>query len=371
MKHTSALRIAGLLLGAALTLSLAGRARADADATPYVDQWAVCGPFDNTDAKGFDAVYGPEKDMAKGIDVAAQYDCVEGKASWQLGKAADGVLDFLPLFPNHTENVCAYAYCLVKAPKDMTVNLSIGSDDGAKAFLNGKQVYAHAEDRGLTKDEDTADLALKAGDNNLLVKVVQVGGAWALAVRLTKKTDPVDQITFSVGPAAGLITPFVTDWLVVGPWDYNDDNDFDKVLDPEKKLDLDASYDVGGAKAKWTPAKVGDNGALNFVDIFPDKHENTACFTYVTITAPKAVSCKMLLGSDDGVKAWLNGDLVDSQHVARGLTVDQDAVDVKLKAGENKLLVKVLQIGGDWALCVRFAKTSDSLEGVTFSIPKK
>jgi hypothetical protein len=204
MSDSRVLRWAGLLLGGALLLSAAGRARADADATPYVDTWAVCGPFDNANAVGFDAVYGPEKDMAKGIDPDAKYDGLGGKVGWVKAKTADDTLDFLPLFPNNQENAAAYAYVLVKSPKDMTCNLSIGSDDGAKAFLNGKQVYAHAEDRGLTKDEDTADLMLKAGDNNLLVKVVQVGGAWSLCVRLTKKADAVDGITFSLGAAAGL-----------------------------------------------------------------------------------------------------------------------------------------------------------------------
>ena len=204
MSQTRMSRWAGLMLCGALLLSVAGRARADANATPYIDQYAVCGPFDNANAVGLDTAYGPEKDMAKGLDPAAKYDGIGGKVGWQKAKTADDTLDFVPMYPDHNENVCAYAYALIKAPKDMTVNLSIGSDDGAKAFLNGKQVYVHPEDRGLTKDEDTCDLALKAGDNHLLVKVLQIGGGWSLCVRLTKKADAVDGITFSLGAAADL-----------------------------------------------------------------------------------------------------------------------------------------------------------------------
>jgi hypothetical protein len=362
----------GVWLAAGLMLGLAGRARADADATDYVSQWAVCGPFDNPNGDGAaDVAYGPEKDMAKGIDVNAKYDAIEGKASWTMSGTADGVLNFLPLFPGHTENVVAYAYVLVKSPKDMAAKLSVGSDDGVKVFLNGVEVHKNILARGLTKDEDSVDVKLKAGDNHLLCKVLQIGGDWGLALRITKATEPVDGLTFSIGAAAGLNTPFVDKWLCVGPFDDADDGAFDKAYAPETKLDFAAELDGKDGKCKWKEAKIGDNGALNFLDVFQGgTTENVLCYAYVTLNAPQAMNVRMLLGSDDGVKVFLNGKQVHANQAMRALTIDQDTVDLKLNAGENPLLVKVTQGGGDWALAVRFTRTTDSLEGLKFELPK-
>ena len=60
-----------------------------------------------------------------------------------------------------------------------------------------------------------------------------------------------------------------------------------------------------------------------------------------------------MLGSDDGVKAWLNGNLVHGNNVDRGLVVDQDMALVGLKKGTNELLLKVTQGGGGWAVAAR------------------
>ncbi len=59
------------------------------------------------------------------------------------------------------------------------------------------------------------------------------------------------------------------------------------------------------------------------------------------------------MGSDDGVKAWLNGAVVLSNNVDRGLVVDQDIAPIHLKAGPNELLLKITQGGGGWAACAR------------------
>ncbi|HYE07149.1 MAG TPA: SGNH/GDSL hydrolase family protein [Planctomycetota bacterium] len=85
---------------------------------------------------------------------------------------------------------------------------------------------------------------------------------------------------------------------------------------------------------------------------------NQQCFAYacVEIESPAAQRVELLVGSDDGVAAWLNGDRVLAKLDAmRGVAPDQERVPVRLKAGANRLLLKITQHAGNWGFCVRFA----------------
>ena len=61
----------------------------------------------------------------------------------------------------------------------------------------------------------------------------------------------------------------------------------------------------------------------------------------ITLNAPRKQETTMLVGSSDGVKVWLNGELVHYNVVFRGVEDYQDAFPVTLKQGANVLLVAV------------------------------
>ena len=61
----------------------------------------------------------------------------------------------------------------------------------------------------------------------------------------------------------------------------------------------------------------------------------------VTLNSPREQNTTMLVGSDDAVKVWLNGELVHYNPVLRGADDYQDAFAVTLKQGANVLLVAV------------------------------
>lgn len=58
-------------------------------------------------------------------------------------------------------------------------------------------------------------------------------------------------------------------------------------------------------------------------------------------------------GSDDGMKVWVNGELVSSIHLIRAMRVDEDLVPIKLLNGKNIIVVKVVQGVGGWRFAVR------------------
>jgi len=61
------------------------------------------------------------------------------------------------------------------------------------------------------------------------------------------------------------------------------------------------------------------------------------------------------VGSDDGIKIWLNQELVHSIDAERLVKADEDRIEVNLKEGWNAVLVKVSQHSGDWGACLRLS----------------
>ena len=149
------------------------------------------------------------------------------------------------------------------------------------------------------------------------------------------------------GKAAGN-GPFIQDWLVCGPYSkpgvVGAQAFFEIVFPPEEP----------GATVQWKPLPRGNTAEL--AAFFPER-DNCVAYLKTRIIAPSDCSAALLLGSDDGVKAWLNGAVVHSNNVDRGLVVDQDMAPIQLKQGANELLLKITQGGGGWAACARIVGT--------------
>jgi hypothetical protein len=86
---------------------------------------------------------------------------------------------------------------------------------------------------------------------------------------------------------------------------------------------------------------------------FGTRPTESAVYAHVYVNSPTARPAKLLLGSDDGVKAWLNGVNVTTQDLYQGWTADQFEIDVSLASGWNRLLLKISQGGGDYQFSAR------------------
>ena len=142
--------------------------------------------------------------------------------------------------------------------------------------------------------------------------------------------------------------PFIQDWQVSGPYHQQGATGaeavFNTVFAPEKP----------GESVNWKPMPRGDHA--NLAAIFPDQ-VNCAAYLRAQIIAPQASKAALLIGSDDGVKAWLNGALVHGNNVDRGMVPDQDMAPIELKKGDNQFLLKITQGGGGWMACARIVGT--------------
>ncbi len=146
-------------------------ARADADLTgdfPVVrSDWWLAGPFG---AKSFDAAYdeefGPEKEAA--FARGAKF----GKKGWtHKPDIRDGAAYRL-----NGGNSAFYVARTLYSPTATTLATSFGSDDAIRVFLNGEQVHAKKVFRGVAPDQEQVELELRAGENFLVVKIVNGGG---------------------------------------------------------------------------------------------------------------------------------------------------------------------------------------------------
>jgi hypothetical protein len=76
-------------------------------------------------------------------------------------------------------NHVAYGYIRFDSPSDQPTQMFIGSDDAVKVWLNGDVVHENKVNRGAGDYQDTVDVTLRAGTNNLLVAVYECGGGFS------------------------------------------------------------------------------------------------------------------------------------------------------------------------------------------------
>ena len=97
------------------------------------------------------------------------------------------------------------------------------------------------------------------------------------------------------------------------------------------------------------------------------KGDQRCAYLRVKIESPRAQAAQLEVGSDDGVKVWLNGEVVHANNTPRGVVPWQDKVPVRLDQGANVLLLKVCQGAGGWGACARIVGTDgNGLDGLTF-----
>jgi len=134
-----------------------------------------------------------------------------------------------------------------------------------------------------------------------------------------------------------LSPPTFSSWQVAGPFPSESGSvAFTTAHGPEKLIDLTQNFSDG--KIKWTAKPEFTDGKVNSLT----GGENSATYLYRSIHAPFAQKATFSFGSDDAIKAWLNGKLILEKDVQRGAAADQDKLTVDLQEGENQLLVKIV-----------------------------
>ncbi|MFH1616671.1 MAG: alpha/beta fold hydrolase [Planctomycetota bacterium] len=155
---------------------------------------------------------------------------------------------------------------------------------------------------------------------------------------------------------------FVVNYLICGP--FNDDlkltscKAFGKnyLNCPEDKAAPKAGQRVGKNGPVWKPYAVKYDFIANLLYSYSKK--GIVSYAAAYIHSPKAQNVQVRLGSDDGVKMYLNGNKVWENHIHRGLGIDSDIVDVRFRKGANRILLKIEQAFGAYEFCIRITDSA-------------
>jgi arylsulfatase A-like enzyme len=148
--------------------------------------------------------------------------------------------------------------------------------------------------------------------------------------------------TAPVGARLGQDTPFEADFRRRG----------DGSIDLAATWAAGAVAAAGGGTAKsatvaWKAVTARRNGCVDLIEaIGPLEH--VIAYGYAELDWAESREAIIGLGSDDGIRLWINGVEVFTHEVQRGFSNDEDEVRARLKPGRNRLLVKVDQRDGGW-----------------------
>lgn len=159
---------------------------------------------------------------------------------------------------------------------------------------------------------------------------------------------------------------FVIDWQLLGPFDAPEKTGFATGFPPEQKIDLQAKYQgKNDAEISWKPHHTGD--ALGTTDLVKAVApvNGAVAYAYAELESDVEKSGEVRCSADDNLSVWLNGEKVFAREQwLNGTRLDRFSAPVKLKAGVNKVLVKICQgplhadpdVPSNWTFQLRFCE---------------
>jgi len=118
-----------------------------------------------------------------------------------------------------------------------------------------------------------------------------------------------------------------------------------------QKSVLQGVFMVGDHKYQWQPVTVKSD-IIDLITIF-GQQDFVFSYAWAKINVSEDKQVLFALGSDDGVKVWLNGELIHKNWIGRAVNRDDDIFRAKLQKGENQLLIKVQNMEGGWGFAIR------------------
>jgi hypothetical protein len=97
-------------------------------------------------------------------------------------------------------------------------------------------------------------------------------------------------------------------------------------------------------------------------------NKGTTAYAWTSIVSDRERAVVLYTGSDESIAVWLNGEPVLRKKIYRAALKDQDKIPVKLKKGENTVLVKLSHGYEAWHLFFRLGDEYGFpiTEGITF-----
>ena len=141
---------------------------------------------------------------------------------------------------------------------------------------------------------------------------------------------------------------YITDWWLIGPFDNANRKGIEKVYPPEKEYITDKSYTGrNNQMVSWSQYDGKSDEYISLAKLFKPSDEGVV-YARRVFNLEKSKLLKIGLGTNDGVKMWVNGKLVHENIVGRPALPNEDIVSVQFDKGKNIVLLKIDQLGGGW-----------------------
>lgn len=175
--------------------------------------------------------------------------------------------------------------------------------------------------------------------------------------QLGKKIGSQKEVTLRVVDAEGndsyvgieelLLGPFVQNWQFAPRTVKWQNIDAFPQISPEELKRIENS-------ASLAPLTRFKTSYVDFSRVFKARREHCAGYALRLIKSERPRKIRILTGSDDSLRIWLNGKLIKEVLALRGPRPDEDITEVELLPGENRLLAEVSNWEGGWGLFLRF-----------------
>src|SRR5690606_18156095 len=133
------------------------------------------------------------------------------------------------------------------------------------------------------------------------------------------------------------------DWFLIGPFEFRGRTQHDVVYPPELGIDLNATCTGKfGEEVRWQKARYTDFNPVDLRQFGNERlHYEAVGYLYREVTSSRRGTVSFHVGSDDGLKLWVNGRLLIDADVQRGLNIEDHRVTIDFQEGVNTILAKV------------------------------
>lgn len=137
---------------------------------------------------------------------------------------------------------------------------------------------------------------------------------------------------------------FLSDWMIVGPFDNSEKKGYDTVYAPEEKIEFSSALEGKDGKVEWKSVQTEDDYGIYDIAKSISAYKGAVMYCAADFYSPEEQSLEIRLGTPNAWKIWVNGKLLFARNeYHRGMVLDQYSVPVTFKPGKNIILLKLCQ----------------------------
>lgn len=158
---------------------------------------------------------------------------------------------------------------------------------------------------------------------------------------------------------------------VIGPFSPQAGPGLAEMFEPDFRIDFEDEFVTPHGVARWLRpeakaehfARMDARGVVRLRYGYPDL---AVTYAIAHVTVPEATDALAWLGADDEIALWVNGVQVQRNHGRRSLVPDWERWPIRLKAGRNRIRVKVANQHGGTGFCLRITDAVGlAIDGLT------